>query len=165
MRGMNKRRVTLVAGALVVGACGKDGASAPARQYDGSVRYTIAVPSELEEIPERDDGGWKVVKYIPRGGALSDVIITWQPTWSFDEMLAWFNDTAVRQGEVDVREKVDLPDGRGHFIHYTRGTVEYAKSVVRCNATALQCMATLANDDPAELRRQVVAACKTLVCR
>jgi len=152
---------------LALTACGKDGGATRTHEYDGSVKFSITVPSELEVVPEQDDmggGGWKNIKFISRGDHYSDILITWQPTWSYDDLLGWFKDVGARQGPVKIFVEENLPDDRGYYIHYESG-VQYAKAVIRCGETGLQCMATLAKDDPEPLQKAVIAACKTLVCK
>jgi hypothetical protein len=166
---MLHRMIPALAVVLALTACGKDGGATTVHQYEGSVTFSIAIPSVFEVVPEQDDigggGGWKNIKFLSHGSESSDILISWQPSWDFDTLLAWFNDIATQQGEVQMVEKLDLPDGRGYYIHYFRNDVEYAKAVVRCGSTALQCMATIARDDPAKHINQTVDACKTLVCK
>src|SRR5687767_7512338 len=141
------RAIVGIAAGLVLSACGKDGGGTRTHQYEGSIDFSITIPSVFKVVPEQDDigggGGWKSIKFLSHGSESSDVLISWQPTWNFDTLLAWFNDIATQQGEVQVVEKLDLPDGRGHYVHYFRNDIEYAKAVVRCGSTAVQCMATI----------------------
>jgi hypothetical protein len=166
---MANRGHLIVAGAMAVAACGKDGGGTRTHQYEGSIDFSITIPSAFKVVPEQDDigggGGWKSIKFLSHGSESSQILVNWQPTWDFETLLAWFNDFATQQGEVQVIEKQDLPDGRGYYIHYDRGGIEYAKAVVRCGSTAVQCMATIGRDDPAKLINQTVDACKTLVCK
>jgi hypothetical protein len=66
--------------------------------------------------------------------------------------------TKVHQYEGSVKFSITVP---GEF----ESGVQYAKAVIRCGNTGPQCMATLAKDDPEQLEKDVIAACKTLVCK
>ena len=162
---MTTRAIVGIGAGLVLAACGKDGGGAThTYHHDGSVKFSIAVPKELEATPEKSDGAWTNVILRSKGDQYSDVLINWQPGWTFDEASAWFHAHQAELGPLKEIAKEDLPDGRGFYVHYEKG-VPYGKAIVRCGSGAVQCMATIATDDPAAFKDQVIAACKTLVCK
>lgn len=141
-------------------ACGD---SAPQKYtHSGSLPFELMIPSDYTARAEKNEGEWTSVVINPESG-MPDLLVTWHPGWSYDEFLAWFNDTQAALGDVAVFEKGELQNGV--VVHYRKGSQEYVKAVVRCQDTALQCMATIPDSvEDSGARNRAVDACKTISC-
>ena len=152
----------LVASVLVLGACG--GPKAKKLTHEGSLKFTIEVPSDFKAQPEKSDGQYKIVTMRSDKTHL-DILIQWVPGWTYDDMLGKVMGDLERLGKGTVYGSMDLPGGKGTYIHFIAANgLEMAWSVNKCGSETLFCFASLPKDQTGADKEFTIEACKTITC-